>query len=167
MLYDPKTHYIPKDGFFRGKCLDLMMFYNYREMLWHLERESYNSKSSLLRHIDWLIKRGESRLPKLVCPICKKRKVVFFRVDYNFNNCYGSDFEVDSKKVCCDQLTCKNKNLNSLSSGSRELKKPLFSEILNLAILPEDEKKIGDLYKEIYMLPSKLSHQDAFSFFKN
>lgn len=168
MEYEPTKPYVIKGGKRKGKALELLMFNDYGFLRWHLAKikkmKSGTGKNEYEKHLEWLLKRGEDRKPKMICPICGEKRVQYFSIRRSRG---GYDFSISPSYTCCEKEECRSKLRAKALGGPVQLVRPKFSNILRYAKLKRDRKRIADLYKEIFMLPTtRLTRKRAFQFFK-
>jgi len=164
-IYQPIGPYRIKSGKRKGKVLELLMFNDYSFLLWmfqKLERVSKGGKNELHLHLEWLIKKGETRQPKITCPQCGKRPVRYFSVVYE----RGGDFSIGPYYTCCEDPKCIYELRAQALDKSPQFLPFYFSVIKNFQ-LKFDQKRIANLFLEVFELPKPLTRKIAFKFFRD
>lgn len=162
MAYTPKEPYVFKSGKRKGKVVELLMFTDYGFLSWLHNKISNKrkgvKKNQLEKHLEWILKQGETRKPKMDCPICGQNKIKLFSVIRGYN-----DFSMSAGYSCCEN--CKQKLKGYAAGKMIHLFEPKFSNIKNIAITKGDQKRISQTYRTIYKLPTRLTRKRAFEFF--
>lgn len=162
--YKPTGPYAFQSGKRVGQALELLMFTDYHWLKWmldKLEEESKAKKNRLHLHLEWLLRQGETIQPKMTCPQCGERPVVFFSVAYSL---LGSDFAVGTEHTYCEE--CRK----SVDTSFKPI--DLFSFHFSTLGLKEfrygySRDQIVGLFKKVYGLPKPLTRERAFEFFSS
>lgn len=166
--YQPTEPYVIKSGKRKGKSLEVLMFNDYSFLRWHLskirkERKGNQPMNEYQRHLEWLMIQGESRQPEMVCPICGTRKVKYFSVRYSKGT---KRFSIGLNYTVCDRKKCQEMLKGAAFGNPIQLLKPKFSNITKISRLRCEQKRITNLYREIFNLQGRLTKKKAFEFFK-
>ena len=85
--YEPAQPYTIQKN---NKTLEVLMFSDYCKLVWQynkLEKEAefkdISEISDYHKHLEWLIERGEDRVPKAVCPHCRIKIVDFYYYEWS------------------------------------------------------------------------------------
>ncbi len=166
-----KAPYYLKTGDFKGMSLEALMFCQYRELRRRLEalKGFGNAQSPLKKRLEWLIQRGETRMAKMLCPICKKNPVEWFAVFHLFtdgNYQKESTFTAVKEYSCCGDEECKEQTEKCGFGAKVEIKPIKFSTIPELAKSDFEEKMLLNLFREFFGLEGSLKGKEALSFFE-
>lgn len=166
--YEPSEPYVIQSGKREGKVLELLMFNDYSFLRWHLgkirQKHSGGAKNRYHRHLEWLMDKGESREPKMKCPICGQRAVKYFSVRFSRGT---RRFSISPRYTCCKDSDCQDMLRAGAFGDNLQYFRPLFSNITRITKFKVEQKRIADLYKEIFNLSTKrLTRKAAFKFFK-
>jgi hypothetical protein len=166
--YEPEGPYIIKSGKREGKSLEVLMFNDYSFLRWHLSkirkaRKGNQPMNDYQKHLEWLMIQAESRTPEMMCPICGNRKVKYFSVRYSRGT---RRFSVSSNFTVCDSKECQNRIKAGAFGDPIQFLRPKFSNIPKISKLKCEQKRITDLYREMFGLTGRLTRSKAFEFFK-
>ncbi len=159
-IYVPEGPYIIQSGKNKGKSVELLMFSNYSLLNWIYEKAKencFNQKNSLHRHLEWVMARGEDRKVQVNCPFCNQPATQF-----SIRSSYGYSF--DSDYICCNSDECKS-NLRSYSFEKSLIFKPIKFSSMNFFRSKTDQKKLGQIFKKVFVLPNRMTRNHAFQFF--
>ena len=163
MPYQPRGPYVFQSGRRAGKTVEHFMFEDYGFLTWFLygmNRESNGQKNVLHQHLEWVLRRGENRKTKMICPQCRVRTVKFFSVLYGYGH---DDFSVDLHYTCCENGGCRE-ILRGMALGERPVFMPFrFSQLTNFE--RGDRRRIAELFKEVFEIPKPLTRGAVFQFF--
>lgn len=149
----------------KHKTLEVQMFSHYDFLIWQyqkLEKEAelkdVSEMTKYHKHLEWLIERGEDRIPKLNCHHCRKEKVKFFY----FERASRDVITFSRNNIYCQNCSKKfSLNLNNL----REFR---FRTLLEFKIFRSYNywSELLPLYRYVFQLPSIINKEVAFNFFK-
>ena len=165
--YEPSEPYVIKSGKREGKVLELMMFNNYSFLRWQLGkiRREYNGgrKNQYHKHLEWLLQRGENREAKIICPVCGEDKVSHFSVRFSRGT---RRFSISPRYTCCEKKECREMLRAGAFGDNLQFFKPKFSNVTRITKYKIEQKRITELYKQIFDLSTKrLTRKAAFEFF--
>ena len=164
--YVPTGPYVIGSGKRAGKTLENLMFDDYSHLIWLLNflrnKAKGNSKNKLHTHLEWLLRRGQGRKPKMLCPHCKQRIVTRFSVLGGGSR----GISVGAYYTCCDDDACKDK-IDSEASGNSYRFLPFDFIVLKQFQAKFDQKQITDLFRCVFELPKPLKKEKAFAFFND
>ena len=165
--YEPSEPYVIKSGKREGKVLELLMFNDYSFLRWHLGkiRREYSGgkKKQYHKHLEWLMAKGENREPKMECPICGQKEVKYFSVRFSRGT---NRFSISPRYTCCENSGCQEMLRAKAFGDNLQFFKPKFSNITRITKFKVDQKRIADLYRQIFNLEGRLTREKAFQFFK-
>jgi len=161
--YCPSGPYIFKGGKRKGVVLESLMFKDYNFLLYLLakirkEKGDSENKNELEKHLEWLLARGENRETKALCPQCGKKRVVYLSVAYS-----RFDFSAGPYYTSCENRECIER-LRGMATKSIALYPFRFSTLKNFRS-KTDQKRIGNIFKWAFGLPSPLRRERLFAFF--
>ncbi len=172
MVYEPNKPYIFQSGKREGKALEVLMFNEPGFIPWQLnlirKRKNGSNKNALEKHLEWLIAKGETREPQMICPQCNKERVEYFSVRYSYD---GRDFSISPAYTCCDSARCTEK-LKAMAGGrGPHFFRIRWSSITRVTTRKSDQKRVADVFRHIFNLPygkgSRLTAEKAFEFFSS
>lgn len=161
--YKPVGPYFFKSGERAGKTAEYFMFLDYPIILYMLgkmKKPKPEVKNKLHKHLEWLVRQGENREVKKICPQCHDRKIKYFSV--LGNDKYGYSF--GENYTCCDNNECKQKLISMAGGKTPTLYAVKFSSILKFQI-KQDQKLVVRLLRDLFGLPKKITADVAFEFF--
>ena len=166
--YDPKEPYVIQSGKRKGKALEVLMFNDYSFLRWHFSKieKRYSSdkgRNDYHRHLIWLLKRGENRQPKMTCPVCGEDKVSHFSVRFSRGT---RRFSIGSRYTCCKSTSCQKMIRAGTFGDNVYFYEPKFSNVVKITKMKGEQKRITDLYRQIFNLEGRLTREKAFQFFK-
>ncbi len=94
-----------QSGTYKEEPVISLMFKHYSHLYFLFERMRKNSKGGKNRlhlYLEWLMPRGENRVPVMLCPQCGKRTVRFFFVRESL-----SGLSVHWTDTSCENNTCQ------------------------------------------------------------
>ena len=158
----PEGPYRIRSGKNAGNTLEQLMFQKpHLVFYWEkLQRGSRGNKNKLHPHLEWLLRQGENRRAKILCPQCRKRPVAYFSVVYSGRD----DFSLGTPFTCCGNDECYNK-LESLALAPLEVLPLRFSVMKKRSRL--FQRKVVELFRRVFRLPKPLGVEESFMFFKN
>ena len=163
--YSPSAPYVFKTGKHKGQTLEVLMFKDYAFLVWLLRKldkdnkHKKTKKNMLHLHLEWLLKRGEDRIAKMLCPQCSEEPVVYFSVIRT-----GSDCLISHIYTSCEKEECIEK-LYSMSLGNVVYLYPFrFSVMMEFS--SRNREQVTKLFKTVFDI-SRLTPQIAFDFFNN
>lgn len=160
-VYEPIEPYTT----LKHKTLEVQMFSHYDFLIWQyqkLEKEAELKDVSEItqyhKHLEWVIERGEDRIPKLDCHHCKKNKVKFFY----FERAAGGAIVFSRNDIFCQ--FCSEK----FSVSTNNLREFRFKVLLEFKLFRSYNywNELLPLYRHVYQLPSIINKKIAFNFFK-
>jgi hypothetical protein len=158
-FYDPVRPYPLEDN----RTYERLMFSEYHKLIWQIHQcRAWFLKSKEMtpyhRHLKWVLERGEDRVPKAVCPHCRRNIVEFYYYEWSSESIatFSSD-DVYCKKCALEKIVNQNRLLRFKFSNLRRFFK--YGEYNYL-------KDILQIYKNAFMLPQKITNEIAFKFFK-
>lgn len=153
-----KEPYIFQSGKRKGVSLEVLMFRDYSFLIWFFKKLNQNksqTKNRLHTHLEWLIKKGESRATKVICPICYKKNISMFFVAHHRDGIIPG-----IQLFSCNNDSCIQKiKHNNLSNYPLK-----FSTFLRFK--GRDRKIIEKMFKKVFLGGDKVSKEKAFSLFK-
>lgn len=165
MIEVPERFYVFVSGKNKGKVAELYMFDKYSflvYMLYRLREEwsGKREKNFLHKHLEWLLRQGETRQTKMLCPQCGLRTVKFFSVRY----CYERyDFSIGTEYTCCENNECINTLQGKAMEKIPEFMPFKFSNLLRFE--KSDRPRVVRLFRQAFCLPERLRREEAFKFF--
>lgn len=163
-IWVPEGPYVFKSGDRKGRSLECLMFSDYPFLNWYYDAHfsaSSGNKNELHRHLEWILARGNDRIPKILCPQCGIRQVRKYSVvNLGFNN----EISVGYKYTSCNHQDCIDTLLSSELFQQIALYSFKFKYLLKFKA-PSNLKKVVELYKTVFLLPSRISGKIAFEFF--
>lgn len=160
--YNPTGPYCFKTGKRAGKCIEKLMFDNYTYLVWQMKeitKKPNNFKNELHEHLEWLLKKGEDRQPKMVCPQCGQKPVKYFSIITSY-----CGISVRKDFTCCGSSGCQTKLLGMAAGNHAKLEPFKFSVLQRLAT-NIDRKQLLGVYREAFDLPNRITKEIAFQFF--
>jgi hypothetical protein len=140
-----------------------MMFDDYEFLNWYYhdlnEKSKGGPKTKLHKHLEWVLRRGQTRKPKMLCLYCKVRPVTRFSIIF-----YEYDISIGTEFTCCDDEQCKDE-IDSKASGNNYQFLPFHFIVLKRMRSKAECKEVGELFRQVYELPKPLTRQRAFEFF--
>ncbi len=160
--YDPSQWYVIQSGKRKGEALELLMFKDYHFLCWFKENKlkGGKNKNKLQLHLEWLLRQGETRQTKMLCPFCKSEPVKYFSVAYSFN-----DFSVGSGYTCCRKKECIE-SLRGMAMGKPVTLLEFKFSNLRRFNKTDARTRISELYRKAFGLDKPLTRKRAFQFFK-
>lgn len=131
------------------------MFQDYSWMNFLYEKRR-NDNTSLGFHLDWLLQRGEDRIPQAICPQCKQQRIKYFSVRFSS---YKNTPSFDEGYTYCQEC------LENCYEPRIQLFKFKWSNILKISAIKSDQKNLYKLYRWAFVLPTRLSNEIVFEFF--
>lgn len=159
--YEPLRPYTIQKN---NKTLEVLMFLDYCKLVWQynkLEKEAefkdFREISDYHKHLEWLIERGEDRIPKAVCPHCRSNIVKFYYYEWSKGVPTFSIDDIFCQKCALDKIVNISRLLRFKFSNLKQFYKYGEYNFLN-NILP--------IYKMAFKLPDRITKEIAFKFFK-
>lgn len=159
--YEPIEPYTTQ----KHQTLEVQMFSHYDSLIWQyrkLEKEvelkDVSEITKYHKHLEWVIERGEDRVPKLDCHHCKKNKVKFFY----FEKASGGVYTFNRDNIFCQQCAGK------FSLNESNLREFRFKALLEFKVYRTYNywNELLPLYRYAFQLPSIINKKVAFNFFK-
>ena len=163
---DQVVRYFPESPFvIESKSLSQLVFRNPKKVQHIMKKASKNSK--VRNHIEWLICKGDQKVPVVSCQECNLPAKRFSVLNSSYRDkqfiCNKSECEDEVKKKCGGHsayLTFFSLNFNSLIKGSY------------CSLGKRELKKVANTFCKAFGLPrsldkSPLTKRKAFNFFKN
>ena len=161
--YRPDEPYVFKHGKRAGKSLEKLMFDDYEFLNWYYhdlnKRSKGGEKTELHKHLEWLLKRGQTRKPKMLCPQCGQRPVTRFSIIF-----YSDGISIGTVYTCCDAESCKDE-IDILASGNTYQLLPFHFIVLNRLRTKGEKLELAELFKHVFKLKKPLTKQRAFELF--
>ncbi len=158
--YKPNGPYTFQSGKRKGRTLELLMFEDYQFLSWFYSQKvksDNGNKNGLEKHLEWLLKRGEDRTPKMICPHCKKRSIAYFSVLLS-----GNDFSINPYYTCCEDCTDE---LVSMAAGKTPSLLPIKFSSLLFFRKKGDRRRVAKMFRILFQTPNKMGRNKAFHFF--
>lgn len=165
VAFIPTVPYVIRSGKYKDAAVEILMFNNYpflKFLYFEMNKNPTAEKNRLHQHLDWLMRQGENRKTRVLCPQCQQRKLRYFsargskRLGYSLSLIFTS----------CEKPNCIKK-LESLSGGTKvELYPFRFSSIAKFRNRT-DQRLVAELLRNAFDLPARLTAEAAFRFFLN
>lgn len=163
--YTPSSPFQIGSGNRMGKYLETLMFQDYSFLHWHLTQIQKKMapggiKNRYHQHLEWLMKQGENRQAKMLCPICKTKPITQFSVVGNAKFGYSMGVYYSA----CDGDICRNR-VEAMCPG----KLPIWHDARFSSIghfnSSSDRKMFVDILRQVFLLTKRLTPQKALQFF--
>ena len=169
--YRPTGPLIIQSGPDEGKSLEQLMISKYAKVLWLLkkrnegwERGGRKNKDRFHLHLEWLIKRGDDRIPIYPCPHCPKenpRPIRRFSVIHDHRT---DQISVGLFYSACDNDACKKKVDDQAIKNNNSWHPFKFSVLArfskgNQTLLTRTVLRPG------FAIDKRMTKQDLFEFF--
>ena len=149
------------------------MFTDYGFVNWYLRKMNAmmgSKKHQLHQHLGWLVRQGENRTAKWLCPQCAHDTPIKYFLALGDL----SGYTLSLQNTSCERQECKE-NLVILKRGREGLRfsqrgnvdKILalrFSSILQFN-LKADQNQMARFLRDAFQLPKRLTKESAFRFF--
>lgn len=167
--YEPINPYLIKSGKYAGKCPSYLMF---KDPSWlryihaiQTSRYSGGYKNGLHQRLDWLMERGENRVPQMICSHCEDTTVTCFSVRFSSHNYEPS---IGLYYTYCDNCRIK---FDHPAFGNVQFFPFKWSIIKYFENIYQKGskgviKQIIKIYRKVFVLPERLTAESAFVFFK-
>jgi len=140
------------------------MFKDYSFVNWYLRKMDSmmgGKRNQLHLHLAWLVRQGENRTAKWICPQCAHDSPI------NFFLALGQPpggYTISLQLTCCERQECKE-NLYYLKKRISDKVLPVrFSSILQFN-MKTDRDQVARFLRDAFQLPKRLTKKEAFRFF--
>lgn len=161
--YSPEGPYVIQSGKHQGECLEVIFFQNYPFLGWLRTKcesglKDPENKNKLHKHLIWMLRQGENRKAKIICPFCRKNTATHFSVK---RNPFGISISVSY--VSCSEKECQEK-LTDLALGKNFELLPLKFSSLNRFSIKSDRKEVMGFFKKAFGIKGRITREKAFEF---
>lgn len=165
-VYVPTGPYVFQSGKRQGKAAELLMFDDYGFLVWlyrKFESEFNGGRNRLYCHLEWLLRQGETRQSRMLCPHCQQQPVKYFSV-LGLHSPDG--ISIGWEYTCCSAEACIEKVRNWAGVHDPDFLEFRFSRLIRFRT-KFDRAEVVQLFRRVFSLPDRLTRQAAFKFFKD
>ena len=160
----PNGPYVFQSGDHAKKSAELLMFQDYAFIDWYLKKLNSmmgGKMNNLHLHLTWLVRQGENRTAKTLCPQCAHDSPAKYFL------ALGSPIEgytLSLQLTSCERQECRE-NIHCLKKRITDRVLPIcFSSVLKFKS-KTDQNQVTHLLRDAFQLPDRLTKEAAFNFF--
>ena len=160
----PSGPYVFQSGNHRGQSIEVLMFKDYGFVRWYLRKMDLmmgGKRNRLHQHVDWVVRQGENRNAKWLCPQCAHDSPIqnFLALGHPTGG-----YTISLQLTSCERQECLE-NLFYLKKRITDKILPVrFSSILQFN-MKADRDQVARFLRDAFELPKRLTKESAFRFF--